>query len=50
MQRKFDAMFAQAPTFYPSDEIEEDERRRATGIFTGSCTTEDAKERLAQGK
>ncbi|KAF7538363.1 hypothetical protein G7054_g2984 [Neopestalotiopsis clavispora] len=50
MKRKFDAMFGQAPTFYPRDEIEEDERRRATGIFTGSCKTEDAKDRLAQGK
>ncbi|KAH8203492.1 hypothetical protein TruAng_002363 [Truncatella angustata] len=45
IRRKFDAMFSQPPTFYPVDEMDEDERRRATGIFTGSCKTEDAGER-----
>lgn len=48
IRRKFDGMFGQRPTFYPLDEIEEDAKRRATGIFTGSCKTEDAEERLAK--
>ncbi|ETS86534.1 hypothetical protein PFICI_00362 [Pestalotiopsis fici W106-1] len=50
IRRKFDAMFGQHPKFYPLDEIEEDAKRRATGVFTGSCKTEDAKERLAKSR
>ncbi|KAF5502598.1 Taurine hydroxylase-like protein SAT17 [Colletotrichum aenigma] len=36
IKRKFDAMFAEDPNFFPLDEIEEDLRRRQSGIFTGS--------------
>jgi hypothetical protein len=42
-------MFKEAPGFYPRDEIEEDEERRKTGIFTASCTDETAMERLEAG-
>ncbi|KAH8649149.1 taurine catabolism dioxygenase family protein [Xylariales sp. PMI_506] len=49
IQNKFDAMFGEIPSFYPVDEVEEDARRRATGVFTGSCKVELAAERLAKG-
>lgn len=49
IKRKFDAMFSDAPDFYPVDELEEDARRRETGVFTGSCKNETAAERLASG-
>lgn len=43
-------MFSTPPDFYPIDEIEEDERRRQTGIFTASCKEDTAAERLAKGQ
>jgi hypothetical protein len=49
INNKFVAMFSEAPDFYPVDEVEEDARRRATGVFTGSCKPEDATERLIGG-
>ncbi|KAI8245087.1 hypothetical protein K4K55_003224 [Colletotrichum sp. SAR 10_96] len=49
IKRKFDAMFAEDPNFFPLDEIEEDLRRRQSGIFTGSCKQETADERLQSG-
>ncbi|CAI6088059.1 unnamed protein product [Clonostachys chloroleuca] len=36
IKNKFDAMFESDPDFYPLDEIEEDQKRRETGVFTGS--------------
>ncbi|KAF5014380.1 hypothetical protein F66182_14657, partial [Fusarium sp. NRRL 66182] len=42
IKNKFDAMFSEEPSFYPLDEIEEDYRRRTTGVFTGSCKVETA--------
>lgn len=49
IKNKFDAMFSEEPSFYPLDEIEEDYRRRTTGVFTGSCKVETATERLERG-
>ncbi|KAJ0274657.1 hypothetical protein CBS470a_011668 [Colletotrichum nupharicola] len=49
IKRKFDAMFAEDPNFFPLDEIDEDLRRRQSGIFTGSCKQETADERLQSG-
>ncbi|KAI8305329.1 hypothetical protein K4K61_005391 [Colletotrichum sp. SAR11_59] len=49
IERKFNAMFAEDPNFFPLDEIEEDLRRRQSGIFTGSCKQETAGERLQSG-
>ncbi|KAK1854845.1 taurine catabolism dioxygenase family protein [Colletotrichum chrysophilum] len=49
IKRKFDAMVAEDPNFFPLDEIEEDLRRRQSGIFTGSCKQETADERLQSG-
>lgn len=49
MHNKFEAMFAEAPTFYPLDEMEEDAWRRRTGVFTAVCKDEIAEERLAGG-
>ncbi|KAF3801463.1 hypothetical protein GCG54_00014677 [Colletotrichum gloeosporioides] len=49
IKRKFDAMFAENPNFFPLDEIEEDLKRRQSGIFTGSCKQETADERLQSG-
>ncbi|KAF7554086.1 hypothetical protein G7Z17_g3146 [Cylindrodendrum hubeiense] len=49
IQNKFDAMFSEEPDFYPVDEIEEDTKRRDTGIFTGACKPETAEERLQNG-
>jgi hypothetical protein len=49
IRNKFDAMFAEEPDFYPLDEVEEDSWRRNTGVFTGSCKTETAVERLTNG-
>jgi hypothetical protein len=50
IKNKFDAMHAQPPDFYPLDELEEDERRRKTGIFTAACKDETAEERLKKGE
>ncbi|KAF5655315.1 taurine catabolism dioxygenase family [Fusarium sp. NRRL 25303] len=49
IENKFEAMFEQAPENYPLDAIEEDNLRKETGIFTGSCKDETAKERLETG-
>ncbi|TVY50738.1 Taurine hydroxylase-like protein SAT17 [Lachnellula cervina] len=49
IKNKFDAMFKNTPEFYPLDEIEEDIRRKETGIFTASCKQEIAEERLKTG-
>lgn len=49
IRRKFDAMFEEAPEFYPEDEMEEDEMRRRTGVFTAVCKDETAEERLTGG-
>ncbi|VUC27854.1 unnamed protein product [Clonostachys rosea] len=49
IKNKFDAMFDSEPDFYPLDEIEEDQKRRATGVFTGSCKDDLAAERLQNG-
>ncbi|EXJ79036.1 hypothetical protein A1O3_08537 [Capronia epimyces CBS 606.96] len=49
IKNKFDAMFKEAPTFYPLDEIEEDIRRKETGVFTASCKEETAAERVRTG-
>ncbi|KAH7140285.1 taurine catabolism dioxygenase family protein [Dactylonectria estremocensis] len=49
INNKFNAMFSEEPDFYPADEIEEDTRRRNTGIFTGSCKPDTASERLGHG-
>ncbi|CAH0025836.1 unnamed protein product [Clonostachys rhizophaga] len=49
IQNKFDAMFESEPDFYPLDEIEEDQKRRETGVFTGSCKDDLAAERLENG-
>ncbi|TVY37215.1 Taurine hydroxylase-like protein [Lachnellula subtilissima] len=49
IKNKFDAMFQSTPEFYPLDEIEEDIRRKETGIFTASCKQETAAERLKTG-
>lgn len=46
---KFDAMFGKVPDFYPLDEVEEDVRRKETGVFTASCKEETAAERLKTG-
>lgn len=45
---KFDAMFSEEPTFYPLDEIEEDQKRQQTGIFTASCKDVQAAARLKE--
>lgn len=42
-------MFKKTPDLYPLDEIEEDMRRKETGIFTASCKEETAAERLKTG-
>ena len=39
-------MHSSPPDFYPLDELEENERRRNTGIFTAACKEETAQERL----
>lgn len=49
IQNKFDAMFAVEPHLVPLDEIEEDEIRRQTGVFTGSCEKDHADDRIKQG-
>uniref|UniRef100_A0A8H7K4A2 TauD/TfdA-like domain-containing protein n=1 Tax=Bionectria ochroleuca TaxID=29856 RepID=A0A8H7K4A2_BIOOC len=49
IKNKFDAMFESDPDFYPLDEIEEDQKRRETGVFTGSCKDDLAAERLVNG-
>ncbi|EFX00080.1 taurine catabolism dioxygenase family protein [Grosmannia clavigera kw1407] len=49
IKNKFDPMFNIAPDFYPLDEIEEDERRKQTGVFTASCDEDTAAERLEKG-
>ncbi|TVY35889.1 Taurine hydroxylase-like protein [Lachnellula occidentalis] len=46
IKNKFDAMFRNTPGFYPLDEIEEDTRRKETGIFTASCKQKTAAERV----
>lgn len=46
---KFDAMFSEEPVHYPLDEIEEDALRVQTGVYTGSCKNETAKDRLEAG-
>lgn len=46
IKNKFAAMHAHPPDFYPLDEMEEDERRRETGVFTAACNEETARERL----
>jgi hypothetical protein len=43
-------MHAQPPDFYPLDELEEDERRRQTGVFTAACKDGTAQERLKNGE
>lgn len=50
IKNRLDAMHAQPPDFYPLDELEEDDRRRKTGIFTAACKDETAEERLANGE
>ncbi|KAF4626885.1 hypothetical protein G7Y89_g11270 [Cudoniella acicularis] len=50
IQNKFDAVQSQPPDFYPLDELEEDERRRQTGVFTAACKDETAQERLEKGE
>jgi hypothetical protein len=49
IERKFSAMFSSSPSFYPLDELEEDAKRRDTGVFTGSCEAETAAKRLQLG-
>lgn len=43
-------MHASPPDFYPLDELEEDDRRRETGVFTAACKDDTAKERLRMGE
>ncbi|TVY68927.1 hypothetical protein LSUE1_G004833 [Lachnellula suecica] len=50
MKNKFDAINALPPDFYPLDELEEDAKRRETGVFTAACKDETAQERLAKGE
>jgi len=50
IKNKFDAMHAQPPDFYPLDELEEDERRRETGVLTAACKKETAQERFGNGE
>ena len=50
IKNKFDAMHAQPSDFYPLDELEEDERRRQTGVFTAACKKETAQERIEKGE
>ena len=50
VKNKFAAMHAQPPDFYPLDEMEEDERRRETGVFTAACKEETAQQRLERGE
>lgn len=49
IKHKFDTMFSEEPKFFPVDEIEEDEKRRQTGVFTAVCKEETAEERLKSG-
>lgn len=50
IKNRLAAMHASPPDFYPLDEIEEDQRRRETGIFTAACKDETAAERLLNGE
>lgn len=50
IKNRLTAMHKDHPDFYPLDEIEEDERRRITGIFTAACKDETAEERLRNGE
>lgn len=50
IKNKFDAINVTPPDFYPLDELEEDERRRETGVFTAACKEDTALERLKIGE
>lgn len=49
IENKFQAMFDEDPVNYPIDETEEDDLRLKTGVYTGACHDETAKERLETG-
>lgn len=49
IKNKFETMFANEPDFFPADELEEDLRRRQTGVFTASCDAKTTQERLDFG-
>ncbi|PYH97888.1 taurine catabolism dioxygenase family protein [Aspergillus ellipticus CBS 707.79] len=46
IKNKFDAIFEEPADFIPLDEWEEDRRREQTAIFTASCESGTAEERL----
>lgn len=50
IKNRLEAMHRDPPDFCPLDEMEEDERRRATEIFTAACKDETAEERLRNGE
>ncbi len=49
IKNRLAAMHAHPPDFYPLDELEEDARRRETGVFTAACKDDLAAERLKNG-